>query len=318
MKLGTLEGERVADGDIVLQLTQPGSTLRGVVRERGGAPLAGCEVWILDPTPFGVRSSGLPGDVGQPIFLESILAGAPRKLPQPVTTDEHGAFLLPGLAATPYRLCILAPGGSSVLQPPPVRATGAAIPFEVSADERETLEGTVVAKHGRAIEGARVAAVLAQINVPIPWTGWRFRRDLLTREATSDAEGRFRIEGMLPRPAILTITGADIFPANRELARACNAPLEVRVSERVRLRFRYPGADAFSVLDSEGRCLPISTAHLDLFPILGPESFQRTLDPVLDEEWSIPKDAVEIVAYKGEVECARLPLKSLLPREAVR
>jgi hypothetical protein len=153
--------------DVKLRLGQ-GAALEGrVVAHASGAPIAGASV---DASP-----AGSDGDSGRAM------------------TDGEGRFSVVGLAPGSYDLVANAPGFSSEIRRRLTVASGERFTLELQLTGTGAAEGHVKDEAGRPVEGVQVMA------------GTPFGGPLSSAisQARTDAEGRYRIEGLEVGPLML-------------------------------------------------------------------------------------------------------------------
>lgn len=159
-------GKTVRDVRIRLGL---GAALEGrVVARSTGAPIAGVSV---DVSPYGSS-----GDSGRAV------------------TDASGRFSVEGLAPGSYDLVASAPGFSSHSRRALTVAAGERFPLEIQLLGTGAVEGVVRDGAGRPVSGA-------QILGGERWAGALTR---MSAEARTDAQGRYRLEGLTAGPQSLT------------------------------------------------------------------------------------------------------------------
>jgi hypothetical protein len=146
--------------DVRIQLGQ-GSALEGRVVARGtGAPVAGASV---DVSPYGSN-----GDSGRAV------------------TDGSGQFSVGGLAPGSYDLVVSAPGFSTLNRRALTVSAGERFPVEIQLEGTGAVEGQVRDSAGQPVVGAQV----------VGGDRWAGSLSGVPAEARTDAEGRYRLDGL--------------------------------------------------------------------------------------------------------------------------
>lgn len=189
----------------------PGRVAFGRVVDEDEAPVAGARVELT---------------------AEGILAG-----PWWAETDAAGRFEVPDLSAGRYGLTVDAGG----FAPRAIRG------LEIAAETRtdfgpivlargSVLEGRVEDREGRPIEGARIDARLADFHTS------HLRGRHQSASATTDAEGRFVLEGLI-REAKLSLTVAKPDYAAQQLDAVAGKPVTIVLEPAARLDGKVLGPD---------------------------------------------------------------------------
>jgi hypothetical protein len=146
--------------DVRIQLGQ-GSALEGrVVARSTGAPVAGASV---DVSPYGHN-----GDSGRAV------------------TDGSGNFSVGGLAPGSYDLVVSAPGFSTNTRRALTVSAGERFPIEIQLTGTGAVEGQVRDSAGQPVAGAQV----------VGGDRWAGSLSSMPAESRTDAEGRYRLEGL--------------------------------------------------------------------------------------------------------------------------
>jgi len=229
--------------ELVLRLGPAPQSVRGRVVDQDKKGIAGAEVWIVDPTPFGIAGV-------LPMQLEYLVAGgevpkqaARMKVPfadeptrednfinqmsnpkEPsacwyfVTTDAEGDFELPGLLDRGYQLRALDPATGLSGDTNSASAFGGGH-VEICIVRNEVwpeLRGRVVSLAGKPIAGVSVeqTVVAFQNNARVP--GGRFEGTALRegRRATTGADGTFVLRDVGKRFSIFSVHGDPIVPTS--------------------------------------------------------------------------------------------------------
>ncbi len=186
LAIGAL-GARAAPGGAA-----PAATVRGVVTDSDGDPVAGAHVLLLDATTIVAETS----DASKAVLL------APPPATLAATTDAEGAFEIAGVEATVYGARVEARGfGVSVA----LVAAPTSAPVVLRLGPAIAVEGDVVDGDGKPVAGATVAARPASTRLG---DDVRDYTALGTVLGTSDADGRFRLESVPARVHGHDIEGA--------------------------------------------------------------------------------------------------------------
>jgi hypothetical protein len=146
--------------DVRIQLGQ-GSALEGrVVARSTGAPVAGASV---DVSPYGSN-----GDSGRGV------------------TDASGHFSVGGLAPGSYDLVVSAPGFSTLNRRALTVSSGERFPVELQLEGTGAVEGQVRDSAGQPVVGTQV----------VGGDRWAGSLSSAPAEARTDAQGRYRLEGL--------------------------------------------------------------------------------------------------------------------------
>ncbi|MCC7140303.1 MAG: carboxypeptidase regulatory-like domain-containing protein [Planctomycetes bacterium] len=222
------------------------SAVLGVVR-RGGRPTS---AWVevrfaLFPGADAIHRSGRGGffarALGAPLALEA--AGAVAR------AGPDGAFVASGLAPGVYDVRAVADDGAEGHAVATIALDGARAAVEVTLPapaERATLAGRVLAADGSPWRGLVAAEPVGGPDADRAVTASLFA----TAHLETDAQGRFRIEGLLPgvyRATVLEV-GA---------LRAASRPLEVASTTEVVLRLGPTGVvtDGRTISDDDARAV---------------------------------------------------------------
>ncbi len=208
LKANVVDGETTR-GKIVL--LKRGALVSGSVLDESGAPVAGAHVFAEDEqgaSRFGRRPSnrGLPVQGNEQVnrFLTygptEVFAGLGLLGDSAVTTDEQGRFELAGIR--PGQVFVRANHRNHALgsSGPLVLAEGEQITdLELVLEAGATLTGWVEDLDGLPVSGAIVGAF-----------GPPTRSRARLYQATTDAEGRYRIEHMQPGALFVGVTRGDL------------------------------------------------------------------------------------------------------------
>lgn len=201
-EIGSAGPGRTRDG-IVISLTDGGS-IRGRVFDVQGAPVAEAKV-VFSPS----RGGGL-------------ILGAESA---PVTSDRDGAFLIDSLAEGSGFLAASSENGSGVVETGV--KTGIETHMDVNLESTGSVAGRVIDDAGAPLHGATVSVAGAMRD---PKSMARNAAAGFTiRSASSDSEGRFRIEGLSGDRVTLSASGEGMGQQRVE-AKVGNTNLEIRLS----------------------------------------------------------------------------------------
>jgi RNA polymerase sigma-70 factor (ECF subfamily) len=260
--------------ELLLQLGAPTEVVHGRVVTPLGEPVAGAEVWLDDPSPFGCDGMRL-------VQLEYFLAGAPqwsRSQPEPlleperieaplstqlartkwshevqptvtwqfVVTDADGRFSLGGMLPRPYRLRAFDPRTGCFAQRSDVRA-GASAELVLAGDEVvRQLRGHVRSRRGTPIPGVEIRQKFVPFVGEGPIAGgtyrWVYLRD--GKSTTTDADGAFVLHEIGQRDTYLHLEGDRILPRPvpaRELSGDRELVFEAELRCAVEVQLLDPG-----------------------------------------------------------------------------
>lgn len=294
---------------VTLRLEGDVLEIRGHVVDEQGRAVVGADVWTADEHAFGVVMNDV-GGTGFSRSMEALLRGGEES----TKTGEDGAFVLRGLLAADYRLaCVERRTMRSVEIPAVPAGTKDARLVLRDADRCVRVAGRVVSRSGSAVAGVRVAPGrrLARWpyfeNVPpFPMFG---------EAATTDAEGRFAFDRLLPdglsfqlgSPNLLVLSwdppaGAKLDQLEIVVALRCH--IQVDLGDHPEL------ADSFVVLGGDG-------AKIEAIEFRGPTAFSHPTVKIVEGRSpvvAVTEDARTLVLSKGQQEVGRFPL-SLEPGE---
>ena len=259
---------------LVLQLGAPTEVVHGRVVTASGEPVAGAEVWLDDPSPFGTDGMRL-------VQLEYFLAGAPQwsmSQPEPllepelveaplsaqlartkwshevqptvtwqfVVTDADGHFSLGGLLPRAYRLRAFDPQTGCFARRDDVRA-GTNAELVLAGDEVvKRLRGHVRSRRGAPIAGVEIRQKFVPFVSEGPIAGgsyrWLYLRD--GKSTTTDADGAFLLREIGQRDTYLHLEGDRILPRPvpaRELSGDRELVFEAELRCAVEVQLLDPG-----------------------------------------------------------------------------
>ncbi|HLA77221.1 MAG TPA: carboxypeptidase-like regulatory domain-containing protein [Vicinamibacteria bacterium] len=200
-------------GDIKLEV---GLTIRGRVREKGGAP-------IVEAT------------------ISAMPANPPATSLDDLRVEADGSFALAGLQPGAYRLTTTAPGYARDQR----QASTGTENLEIVLDPAGTIAGTVVDETGRPVESFTVAAQDAA-------SGRGGMRGPGLRESLTAADGRFLLDGATAGTWVVTVEAAELAPAtvsNVKVAMGGTTDLGM-------VRLTRGGALRGTVVEGDGRAVP--------------------------------------------------------------
>jgi RNA polymerase sigma-70 factor (ECF subfamily) len=294
---------------ITLRLGSEALEICGRVVDERGNGIQGAELWPVNEHPFGVVLEDI-GGTGRFRSMEEVLRGGEEG----TKTGENGTFVLRGLLAADYRITCLDHGTmrSAEIAAIPAGTKDARFVLD-GADRCVHVAGRVVSRSGKPVEGVlvfpgkRIARwPFVPGNRPFPTFG---------ESATTDAEGRFAFERLLPdgltfqlgSPKLLMLSwdppaGAKLDDLEITVALRCH--LQIDLGDRLDL------GDSFIVLRADGE--KVETIEYRGPTAIGHPSVRIShgRSPVV----AVTDDATTLVLSKGNQEVARLPL-TLSPGE---
>jgi RNA polymerase sigma-70 factor (ECF subfamily) len=269
---------------VVLQLGQPPLSIRGRVVDQDGRPIPKAIVWATDPTLLGI--AGL-----LPVQTEFLLAGGAvpaqaARMPvrfadrpeveghftdhvsdpdEPsacwyfVTSDEQGAFEVPGLLPREYTLRAL-DVASGLCADAPLTMAGGTTEIRITRDHMwPVLRGKVVSRRGVPIPGAEVRHVLVAFHTNERVPGGRFDGTAVRegKHAATGADGTFTMRDVGAQHGFLAVQGDTILPATvqcSDIADPTAVVIEVEARCHVEVALANPDeADSVAARDAEGR-----------------------------------------------------------------
>src|SRR5262245_41047091 len=275
---------------LVLRLGPPPLTISGRVVTDDGQPVAGAEVWIANPEPFGV--SGIV-----PLQLEHLLAGGalppgadrePQYADDPLRTgkvtivlgsppfptarfwyavaDDRGMFTVRGLLPRDYVLKAADPKTNVQTERGAVTAGSAGVELVIARTAEHVwpvLRGTVRSLHGKPMADVEVRLVSLSFAMSARVPGGRYEGSAVRygQPVRTGADGTFALQGVGRAGTSLHISGDAVIPADVPLGRDID-PLAVVVSVEARchvdVMLADPSeADAISARDAEGNSVEL-------------------------------------------------------------
>ncbi|MFT4542798.1 MAG: RNA polymerase sigma-70 factor (ECF subfamily) [Planctomycetota bacterium] len=277
---------------IELVLGGPPLTISGRVVDQNGQGLPGVTVDVLDQREFGLVEGSRLG-WGQQRSVEQLAGGGE------VMTGSDGSFELMGLEDRAYRIDVLQRPSllSTISEPIPAGSSMARIVADQSLIG--SMQGRVVDRDGKGIEGVRVAPTKRQRD--------GFAIGLMVK---TDKLGRFSLQNVTTRPDCLRLEGDAIVPELiRELpALADLNDLNLVVAVRAYLQVDWGDwqgrAEDLIILDAQGEELPIVNVSGGGIGLARPLQIDAGLSSVV----TIPARAAHAVLRKGSAEVQRYPL----------
>lgn len=169
-----------AGGDPILLTLKPAEALTGTVVDAQGQPVEGARVALLT----GSRDRLRP--------LASTMS------------DRAGAFSIAAAQPGEHHLAVQANGYRAWLQPLTVEA-GSSQPVEIRLSRGAALSGRIVSERGEPIEGAGISLEAEETA------------GLIAPGTVSDADGAYRLEGLLDGPQQVRVLHPDYLPVNRQV-----------------------------------------------------------------------------------------------------
>ena len=157
-------------------------TIRGVLRDPAGAPLAGCDVWVRAAPPEGAQEGPRETKARVPLYSRAI-------------TNEDGQFLIERYPAKEAVVVTALPPEArqyELLQAVLEHVVPEGPPAQLVAPEALVVAGRVVDEEGHAVAGV---SVKASGVVQYMRDG---QQDPVYRAAVTDAEGRFELRPFTP------------------------------------------------------------------------------------------------------------------------
>ena len=277
---------------LVLRLGEPPLSISGRVVTDDGQPVAGAEVWVANPEPFGV------GGV-QPLQLEYLVAGGdlpagadrePQHADDPLSTgiamshqespasptagfwyavaNDRGEFTVHGLLPRDYVLKAADPKTKLQTELGAVTAGSTGVELVVARTGEHVwpeLRGTVRSLQGKPVAGVVVLLVSLRFATSARIPGGRYdgRAVRYGPRARTAADGTFEFKGVPREGTSLHVHGDAVIPAGVPLGRdidplAVVAKVEVRC--HVELVLADPDeADTVSARDTEGNGVDMVT-----------------------------------------------------------
>jgi RNA polymerase sigma factor (sigma-70 family) len=275
--------------ELVLRLGTAPQTVRGRVQDQDRHAIAGAEVWIDDPTPFG--------NVGMvPLQLEYLVGGGvvPRRaltMPVPaaddptaddnfmtqlsnkreataswyfVTSDAEGNFEVPGLLDRTYTLKALDPATGLLGEVSGVTGSSYQTIEITQHDLWPELRGRVLSRSGRPIAGVDVEQQITAFSTKARVPGGHLQGGIIRagRSAVTDADGWFVLHDVGKKGSTFTVSGDAIVPTQLEVAsitdpRNCMVTAEARCHVEVVL-VDANEADSVMAFSANGTPIPLA------------------------------------------------------------
>lgn len=275
--------------ELVLRLGSAPQTVRGRVQDQDRRAIAGAEVWIDDPTPFG--------NVGMvPLQLEYFVGGGvvPRKaltMPVPaaddptegehvmtqlskkreataswyfVTSDAEGNFELPGLLDRSYTLKALDPTTGLFGEVAGVTGSSYQTIEIAQRDVWPELRGRVLSSRGRPIADVLVQQQITAFSTSARVPGGRLQGGVIRdgRSAVTDSNGNFVLRAVGKKHCTFTVSGDAIVPTQLATSsitdpRNCLVTVEARCQVEVVL-VDTSEADSVAAFDANGQSIPLA------------------------------------------------------------
>lgn len=273
---------------IVLRLGTAPRSVRGRVVDQNQAPVAKAEVWIADPTPLGIAGM-------LPLHIEYLIAGGQvppqaarmrvphiddptqgdnfmdqaSNVPMPTaawfyaTTDENGAFELPGLLDRSYTLKALDPATGLFGEATDVIGDTYR-EITIVRDAWPMVRGRVVSRRGEPIAGVEIVqSVLAyQSKARVP--GGRFEGNALREghRTTTGPDGTFVLRDVGRQRSSFALAGDAIVPTAvkaEQIADPLQCTWIVEARCQVEVVLQDPSeADTVACVDAAGEQLDLA------------------------------------------------------------
>ncbi len=268
---GLFKAERDGDGNVqwpsFIELTLGGEPqqLSGRVLDSNGEPRSGIQVWIGDPTLFGM----IDGETSFSENLQSRKDMGPNSIWQYVRTDERGSFAIDGLAERAYRLEAMDPVTLLRVQSDPIQAGEKNVELILpTADVFPSLRGKVVDSHGRGVPDVQIEVSCDALRVTYREGSFASRHATASAGAArSQADGTFELRNVPLRLAYLTLKGSGIIPLSygrdlglKNLIQGKPTKLKILVERRCHIQVELADpteATSIAILDEHGERLII-------------------------------------------------------------
>lgn len=293
-------GARLADPaareGIVLQLGPPTLAISGRVVTEHGAPLAGFEVLLLDPT--SLRWTSLTVEAASCVEAPAgMLAGRTR-------TDAAGRFDLGGLRERAYRVRAVSLDQLVAVDSRPTAAGATGLELVVPDDAwRLDVRGRLVSRRGEALAGATIRVEFPRADPNL------FDGDRGVQVATSDERGAFvipRVPRKLGRVCVagpqLERTLIDVAEFSPGIERECVVPALARFSVELT---DAASATTLGVIDASGKPLDVKIYSPDSSTLLERAPLREGRSRVCE----VGDDAATLILFAGEREVRRVPLE---------
>lgn len=286
----------VLQGEVfTLTLGDEPLAIRGWVRDVRGRPIAGAEVWPLDPVLVECLPASEDDDL-RATNLEALMRGGPDA--ERVRTETDGSFVLGGLFERDYRLAAFHAGTMRFTSGAGIRAGSSDLVLELS-DEAGCVpvRGRVLTLDGDPLPDMYVFPLGNEGSIPAG-----------ERQVT-DADGRFAYGGLSSSVGSFSAYNQDTF--GHAEWRGGAEELEIRVLRRCRIQVRSGAlhADAYRVLDDTGTVL-------EMWQNQGPyawDGFSFELEDGRSDQVCVPETARTVVLTSDGREVER---RSLVPDPA--
>jgi len=332
--------------EVVLTLGSAPLRIEGRVVDRGGAPVEGAQVWLLDSERFGV--------VGQaPLEVEALAAGVaipPRALlsatrlpnddddnhmtsrstigpPSAVwnyeLTDAEGRFTLAGLSDRSYGLRLLDKRSGAVIDGPRVQAGARDVEIVLPSDVTvESFGGLVLGQDARPVAGVEVVwsvearSLSARVFGGLSEVTYAHRGE----RTLTDEDGRFQFKDLPRQELTLTLTSDRIAPEGVLVSRdqvqrgTTTVTVQLRCRFRVEVRADSPlRASAVSI-----RAKALDESPLDVLLIRGESLTAYTNVALVDgrtEVLAVRSNVRQIVLLDAQQEVIAVRTVTLTPSE---
>lgn len=316
---GLFQAERDSDGNVqwpsFIELTLGGEPLQlsGRVLDSNGEPRSGIQVWIGDPTLFGV----IDGETSFSENLQSRQDMGPNSMWQYVRTDERGWFAIDGLADRAYQLEAMDPATLLRVQSAPIQAGENNVELILpTADVFPSLRGKVVDSHGRGVPDVQIEISCDAMRATYREGSYATRHATASAGAAlSQADGSFELTNVPLRLAYLTLNGSGIIPLSygrdvelEDLVQGKPTELEILVQRRCHMQVELADpaeATSIALLDEHGERLIIHWIQGGRTRSMRQFSLQNGRTGAL----AVSDAGRTLVLYRGTSEVRRVPVE---------
>jgi RNA polymerase sigma factor (sigma-70 family) len=247
-------GKPIWPSSVLVRLGGPPLEISGTVVDGEGRPRKDVQMWLEDPTRFGILGED---DVAT---VESLIGGPTMDGDdywRSTRTDEQGRFRLAGLVDREYRIGLIDTRTLELLRTGPFAAGSSDVRIVLESSPARRIEGRVLSTRGQPVPGVALALLRPTFG------GISTYLDRGVR--VSDEEGRFAFEDVRGKELLLWVRGDDVVPSMIAVPDAIGEEgftitIAVRCHFKVHLSGALAQADGLRVLDADG-------AEMDLLDV---------------------------------------------------